>query len=88
MREIEGEGGGDVRALPRLGLGPTDGSSFEDSWMTGSFLEGRRRCTGRQGPHGERRPRENVVTVFVKLLVYQCQLVYCQTEQWRVTDVN
>lgn len=61
-REMEGERGGDVRALPRLGLGLIDGSSFDDSWMTGDFFKGRR-CTGRQGPHGERSPRENVVTV-------------------------
>lgn len=61
-REMEGESGGDVQALPRLGLGLVNGSSFDDSWMTGNFFEGRR-CTGRQGPHGERRPRENVVAV-------------------------
>ena len=58
----EGESGGEVRALPRLGLGLIDGSSFDDSWMTGNFFEGRR-WTGRQGPHGERSPRENVVAV-------------------------
>lgn len=30
-REMEGESGGDERALPRLGLGLIDGSSFDDS---------------------------------------------------------
>lgn len=63
-REIEGVKGGsagEVRALPRLGLGLIDGSSFDDSWMTGKIFEGCR-CIGRQGPHGERSPRENVVT--------------------------
>lgn len=51
-----------MRALPRLGLGLIDGSSFDDSCMTGSLFGGRR-WTGRQGPHGERSPRENVVAV-------------------------
>jgi hypothetical protein len=60
--EGEGEGGGDVRALPRLGLGPTDGSSFDDSRIMGNFFKGRR-CTGRQGPHGVRSPRESVAAV-------------------------
>jgi len=50
---------GDVTALPRLGRG---GSRLDDSGMTCSFFCGRR-CTGRQGVHGERTIVVNVVTV-------------------------
>jgi hypothetical protein len=56
---------GEVRALPRLGLGLADGSSMDNSLMTGNF-EGRRGA-GRQGPH-EKDESANVVAVEVALL--------------------